>query len=106
MTIYFVTRHEGALQWATEHNITFDIHLAHLSDLSVLQAGDVVIGTLPMQMVATLNSMQVQYVNLSLQIPAQWRGKELSAEQLVQCHAQLEVFHVRRQAFHLDMLRS
>lgn len=94
MTTYFITRHTGALAWAKLHDVAFDVHLEHLSDLDSLQTGDVVIGTLPINMVAKLNERGVHYVHLSLDIPPAWRGRELSADELRECQASLQEFQV------------
>ena len=96
MTVYFITRHPGALQWAAAQGINFDIHLEHLHPIQQVQAGDVVIGTLPINMVYQLNQRQVRYIHLSLQIPPQLRGIELNVAQLQQCQATLEEFHVTK----------
>jgi CRISPR-associated protein Csx16 len=94
MTTYFITRHTGALAWAKLHDVAFDVHLEHLIDLGNLQVGDVIIGTLPIQMVAKLNDCGVRYVHLSLDIPPAWRGRELTADELRECRASLQEFQV------------
>ena len=97
MTTYFVTRHLGALEWARQNNTPFDVHLIHLASLGELQVGDVVIGTLPINLVCLLNEMAVRYIHLSLDIPAHLRGIELSAQQLdAECHASLQEFIVHK----------
>lgn len=95
MTIYFVTRHDGALDWAKASDVAFDVHLTHLGDDVALKTGDVVIGTLPINIVYKINHMGVRYKHLSLEIPAQWRGLELTREQLLQCSASLQEFSVQ-----------
>lgn len=95
MTTYFITRHDGALDWAKENNVQFDIHLTHLSDNVTLKAGDVVIGTLPINIVYKINQMGVRYVHLSLELPADLRGVALSYKQLLACQASLEAFNVQ-----------
>lgn len=99
MTTYFITRHLGALDWAKINEVHFDIHLSHLADLSGLNSGDVVIGILPMHMVAELNLMGIRYVHLSLNVPVYLRGQELTAFDLLQCNAKLEIYEVVRQPF-------
>lgn len=94
MTTYFITRHHGALDWAKATNIDFDIHLTHLSDDILLNAGDIIIGTLPINIVYKINQMGVRYLHLSIEIPADLRGVELSHEQLLQCNASLQEFIV------------
>lgn len=104
MTIYFVTRHPGTLQWAQQNHLKFDIHLEHLTDLNSLQAQDIVIGILPINMVYQLNCRGVRYIHLSLQMPAQLRGMELDPQQLNACHATLEEFVVQKGTFDLHIL--
>ena len=99
MTTYFITRHLGALEWAKLKDVHFDIHLLHLADLSLLNSGDVVIGILPMHIIAELNRIGIRYVHLSLNIPVYLRGQELTAFELFQCEAKLEVYEVTRQPF-------
>ncbi len=96
MTTYFITRHAGAIQWAKLQQLQFDIHLEHLLNIDELNAGDVIIGTLPINLVAQLNERGVRYIHLSLEIPADLRGVELTAEQLQQCKASLEEFAVQK----------
>lgn len=95
MTTYFITRHTGALDWAKLNGVHFDVHLEHLLNFDELNAGDVIIGTLPINMVYKINQMGVRYKHLSLEIPAQWRGLELTHEQLLQCSASLQEFSVQ-----------
>jgi CRISPR-associated protein Csx16 len=96
MTRYFVTRHTGALAWAKQHGYTFDVHVSHLEPTHAFVAGDVVAGTLPVNIVADLCAQGVVYLNLSLQLPVALRGQELTAEQLQQCEARLEQLMVTR----------
>lgn len=96
MTTYFITRHTGALQWAAAHQVAFDVHLEHLLDLEELNAGDVVIGTLPINIISQINNMGVRYIHLSLQIPPHLRGVELDISQLNECQATLEEFVVSK----------
>ena len=51
MTSYFVSRHPGALAWAPEEDIQADRRIEHLT-VDLIQRGDVVIGTLPINLVA------------------------------------------------------
>ena len=95
MTTYFITRHHGAIEWAQVNGVHFDVHLEHLLDLGILSAGDVIIGTLPINIVCQINELGVHYVHLSLEIPPQLRGVELSAQQLDECKVTLQPFVVR-----------
>lgn len=94
MTTWFISRHPGAKAWAAEQNLQIDQHLTHL-DTTLIQRGDTVIGTLPVHLAAAVCSQGARFFNLSLDLPAHWRGRELSAEELRQCQARLECFEIR-----------
>ena len=93
MTTYFVTRHPGALAWAQRHGVQVDRQLAHL-DASVVEAGDTVIGILPVNLAAQVCARGGRYLNLSLDLPAEARGRELSADELEAYGARLEAYAV------------
>ena len=83
MTTYFITRHPGAIAWARQQGLNVDQQLTHL-DITHIQAGDTVIGSLPV------------YIHLSLTVPEHWRGQELTVEQMTQCQAQLEQYSLKK----------
>lgn len=93
MSIFFVSRHTGALEWAAQNNIHAEqiINAIHL-DLALVQPGDTVIGTLPVHLVAEVCRNGASYQHLVLDIPSEWRGQELTSEQMNQCHARLEEY--------------
>ncbi len=93
MTTLFVSRHPGALEWAAEEGIAVDALLAHL-DPETIQTGDIVIGTLPIHLAARVCERGGRYLHLSLELPPDWRGRELSAADLRWCGARLEEFKV------------
>lgn len=93
MTTLFVSRHPGALDWAAGEGITVDAVIAHL-DPATVQPGDVVIGTLPVHLAARVCARGGRYLHLSLELPPDWRGRELSAADLRQCGARLEEYRV------------
>lgn len=95
MTTFFISRHLGAKAWATEQGLRIDQHLTHL-DTALVQRGDTVIGTLPVHLAASVCSQGARFFNLSLDLPAHWRGRELSADELRQCQARLECFDIRK----------
>jgi len=84
----FVTRHSGAVDWAIRHNyISPDKEvevISHFGDENInsLKEGDVVRGTLPINIVQELNAKGVHYWHLSLNIPADARGRELTADDM------------------------
>lgn len=95
MTIWFVSRHPGAVKWARNQGIGYDLHVAHLDPEAVL-AGDTVIGSLPVNLAAEVCSRGAEYWNLSLRLKPADRGRELSAEALQDCGATLEHYEIRK----------
>ena len=94
MTTWFVTRHPGAVEWAARQGLHIDRHVAHLDPASIAP-GDTVIGVLPVNLAARICERGAHYLNLSLDLPAEARGRELSADELERFGARLEAFEVR-----------
>ncbi len=95
MSMIFVTRHRGAVDWAQQQGIEVERVWAHL-DLDTLQPGDVVIGTLPIHLAAQVCARGGRYWHLALEIPAERRGMELSAAEMQAYGARLEEYSVHR----------
>ena len=96
MKTIIVTRHKGAVEWLrqaghvpAEGEVKV---LAHLDEdaINSLAEGDVVIGVMPFSLAARLNTKGVRTFTLALDIPAEMRGKELSAEDMDNLGAQVE----------------
>ncbi|MDE2389745.1 MAG: CRISPR-associated protein Csx16 [Betaproteobacteria bacterium] len=96
MTIWFITRHPGAIEWAARHGIAWDRHVPHL-DPEEVAAGDTVIGSLPVHLAAAICARGAGYFNLSLDMPAHLRGRELDADVLEACGARLEKYFVKKE---------
>lgn len=94
MTTWFVSRHEGALQWMQLHGPAYDRHVAHLSLVDV-QPGDHVIGTLPVHMAAQVCDRGASYWHLMRVLPAESRGRDLSAQELYAMDAKVQRFDIR-----------
>lgn len=93
MTIYFVTRHQGANEWALQQGIQVDKQIDHL-DPAIIKQNDTVIGSLPANLAAEVCRKGGRYLHLSLDLPQALRGQELTAEDMIHCNAQLEEFIV------------
>lgn len=93
MTTYFITRHPGARDWAEQEGVGVDQMVAHL-DPEAIQPGDTVIGTLPVNLAASVCQRGGRYLHLSLKLPLEWRGQELSAAELRQIGAHLQEYRV------------
>ncbi|WP_367026824.1 CRISPR-associated protein Csx16 [Methylococcus sp. ANG] len=94
MTTFFITRHPGARVWAEQEGIRVDRRVDHL-DPAEVSPGDTVLGTLPVNLAAEVCARGARYLHLSLTVPAEWRGRELSADDLRRFGARLEQFEVR-----------
>lgn len=97
MTTYFISRHPGAVAWAEQEGFHVDEQLAHF-DVDVVQPGDVVLGTLPINLVAALNERGGRYYHLTLALPAEMRGQELTAEAMRQYGAALSGYRAEQEA--------
>ena len=96
MATYFISRHPGAIEWARRQNMVVDQLMDHL-DLAIVKAGDVIIGSLPVNLAAQVCARGAAYWHLSLQLPAELRGQELSADDMVRLGARIEQFTVTDQ---------
>ena len=93
MTTYFISRHPGAIEWAARQKIPVDQRLAHLNPATI-KAGDTVIGSLPVNLAAKVCAAGAAYWHLSLELPAEMRGRELTAEQMELLDARVDLFEV------------
>lgn len=71
-----------------------DRAIAHLDPADVAP-GDVVIGTLPVNLAAEVCARGARYLNLSLDLPPEARGRELTADDLESYGARVEEFSVQ-----------
>lgn len=95
MTTIFVSRHTGACEWAALEGIPVDKYVAHFDVGDVLE-GDVVIGMLSVHVAAEVCARRARYIHVSLDMPEDARGQELSAEMMRDYGARLESYHVER----------
>lgn len=95
MRVYFVTRHPGARDWAAERGLAVDEIVAHL-DVARVRGGDTVIGSLPVNLAAQVCARGGRYLHLSLDLPMEARGIELTAEAMRRYGARVEEFRVER----------
>lgn len=94
MTIWFVSRHPGALEWMRRKGPRFDRHVLHL-DPDDVEPGDTVFGSLPVNLAAEICLRGASYWDLSLCLPYAARGRELTVEELERYSARLERFEIR-----------
>lgn len=95
MTTWFVSRHPGAIAWAHQTGFDVDHRVEHLLPEQV-QEGDVVIGTLPINLASEVCERQARYLHMRLDLARDDRGRELSVEDMQRCGARLEEYFVQK----------
>lgn len=98
-TTWFVSRHPGAIAWAQSQELAIERWAEHL-DPAQVAAGDTVIGTLPVNLAAEVCKRGARYFHLALNVPVEWRGRELSTQDLLALCAHIVPFHIERAAPH------
>jgi CRISPR-associated protein Csx16 len=93
MATWFISRHPGAYSWLTSQAILVDKFVTHLDPLNV-NSGDVVYGNLPVNLACQVIERGARYMHLSMQLPQNLRGQELTAEQLIVCQAQFVEYQI------------
>ncbi len=94
--IYLISRHSGTLEWLKQQTDQPFTHLRHLDRADAIVPGDIVLGTLPVNLVADLCQRGVRYFHLEINLPEQLRGQELSAADLHKLGASLVEYVVLR----------
>ena len=94
MSVWFVSRHPGAVAWAKKQHLAVDHWVSHL-DTDRVQKGDMVIGVLPMTAAAAVCAKSARYIALTMDLPEALRGKELSVDDLEALHCSLQEYVVR-----------
>lgn len=96
MTVWFVSRHEGAIAWMkAQPDFQIDRWVTHL-DVADVQAGDCVLGTLPLGLAADVCAQGARFLFLEVPMQAMQRGQEISAEEMTQMGCRLTEFKVTR----------
>lgn len=92
---FFVTRHRGAITWAVRHGLRArKVEMANF-DPAIVAPGDVVMGTLPVHLIAEVNRRGGHYWHLTMDLPEALRGRELTADEMDACGARLDEFCVQ-----------
>lgn len=93
MAIWFISRHEGAIEWMQQQSISVDHWATHL-DLEAIQPGDIVIGILPIAIAAEVIAQGARYFALILPQRVSERGQEHSCAAMIERGAYLQEFLV------------
>ena len=91
MKTIIVSRHPAAIKWINKYYPDFNgIIKSHIAEDEII--GNRIIGTLPVQLAA----LAAEYFHLSIKVPAEMRGKELSIEDMVQFGCKIERFTIKK----------
>lgn len=93
MSIWFISRHPGAIAWARSQNLGITHWCSHLR-IDDISAGDVVIGTLPVHLAAQVCQRKAKFVALSINVTEEQRGKEITLDQMGILDCELQEFIV------------
>jgi CRISPR-associated protein Csx16 len=91
---WFISRHQGSIDWIKGQNIHIDKFAPHLDEKIALKPGDTIIGSLPVHIIANLNKGGVRFINLQIELPPELRGVELNARQINLLAPKLQEFRV------------
>jgi len=94
MATHFVSRHPGAVEWAKQNKLNVSRFTSHFV-IDEIKSGDTVIGSLPVHLAAEVCAKGATYWHLSLAVPFEMRGRELSVADLVRMGAYIKQFHVK-----------
>ena len=91
---FFVSRHPGAIEWARQYPWAVRARFVPHLEIEDIRAGDVVIGTLPVNLAAEVCARGARYLHLSISLTAGQRGTELTARELDAADACLVPYEV------------
>lgn len=94
MTTYFIGRHAGTVVWIKRQPITIDVFKENFEPEDV-KPGDTVIGTLPVHLAAAVCDKGATFVALTLDIPKEKRGLELTESEAIESNIRLCAFEVK-----------
>jgi CRISPR-associated protein Csx16 len=93
MTRWFISRHSGAVEWATRQKLSVDRFAPHLN-VNDVQNGDYVYGILPVELAAEVCRRGARFFSLCMTVPEGQRGHDLTVDDLFRLHARLREFHI------------
>ncbi|EQD76961.1 putative CRISPR-associated protein, VVA1548 family [mine drainage metagenome] len=90
---WFVSRHPGARNWARSQGLAVDKFVEHI-EVAQVRPGDKVIGSLPVTLAADICKSGARYLHLSVNLPREARGRELTEEEMRYYGARVEEHQV------------
>lgn len=93
---WFVSRHAGAIEWMkAQKNWHVDHWVEHL-DVTLVNKGDVVIGVLPLPLVASICEKGAEFYSLVVPQTREQRGSEHSLDDLIRAKCYLMRYYVQQ----------
>lgn len=100
-SVWLITRHPVAVEWlkaqldVAPERVEKHLDEALLDELKKTEQGSVcIIGNLPLHLALAVQQAGGIYVNLDLNVPPEWRGRELSLEAFEQCDPKLHRYEI------------
>lgn len=95
MNILIITRHQATVDWiqSTLHATDSVTVSAHYNP-GLEDGYDYVVGILPVNLIAGLCAKGVRYYQIIMEVPQEWRGKELTVEQMDEFQARMVGYYV------------
>ena len=91
---WFVSRHQSSINWMKSQSTPVDNYVTHIDDSTGIHPGDIVIGSLPVSIVAKLNQNKIRFISFTLDIPEDLRGIDLNEKQLDSLQVELKEYLV------------
>ena len=96
MKIWFVSRHQGAIEWMkAQSDCTVDHWVEHL-DVSLINQNDIVIGILPLPLVADVCAKGAIFYALVMNQSREQRGIEHSLGDMLEAKSHLMRYYVEQ----------
>jgi CRISPR-associated protein Csx16 len=95
MTIWIVSRHQGAVRWLQRRGVTADCVVPHLLT-ELVKKGDTVYGVLPLHAIADIVEKGAVFYALDFSVSADKRGRELTDEELDAMDCRIQKYLVYR----------
>ena len=95
MSVILVSRHAGTLDWFKKKGLAIDEHVVHF-DTNALKTGDIVVGVLPIHLAAQVCALGCKYYHLEMEVPLEFRGQELTSDQLDLFGAELVPYSINK----------
>jgi len=98
MKVYIVSRHPGTIEYLKRFYPDAEV-INHLKSPDDIPSGSLVIGNLPLTVVARLKERGVRYVQVNLEVPPELRGKELDVNELEKYVKLVEIKELKIEEF-------